>query len=110
MEKIFTFVRKAEPISPNDPVKMPPSKNARLNSGQPDELTTSAMNAPKKTTVLTSAIATARRPLPPTDSSPRIFELRLPPSGSYFRIVAVPASQVRSSRLSVPSVVIALNA
>jgi hypothetical protein len=82
MQKIFTFVRNAEAISPIEPVKIPPSKNARRNSGQPAELTTRATTAPKKTTVLTTAIATARRPLPPTASPPRILERRSGSSGA----------------------------
>jgi hypothetical protein len=110
MQKIFTFVRKAEAISPNEPVKIPPSRNARRNSGQPAELTTTAATAPKKTTVLTTAIPTARRPLPPIASPPRIFERRSPPSGDYLRIGALPPSQVASRRLSVPSRDIAFSA
>jgi hypothetical protein len=103
MQKIFTFVRNAEAISPNELVKMPPSRNARRNSGHPAALTTSAPTAPKKTTVLTTAIATALRPLPPIASPPRIFERRSPASGDYLRIGALPPSQARSRRLSVPS-------
>jgi hypothetical protein len=76
MQKIFTFTRNAEAISPNESVKISRLKNACLNSGHPAELTTSRAMPPKKTIELTTAIATARPPRTPACVPPRIFELR----------------------------------
>src|SRR5439155_14864079 len=80
MQKIFTFTRNAVAISPNESVKIWRLKKACLNSGQPAELTTMRTIAPKKTIELATATATARPPLPPTFSPPRILELRSPSS------------------------------
>jgi hypothetical protein len=62
MQNTFTLSRNARRISPNELLKMCASKNACRTAGQPDELTTSATAAPKKTIVLATAIATPRAP------------------------------------------------
>src|SRR6266487_803695 len=78
MQKILTLTRKAEAISPNESVKICRLKKACLNSGQPEELTTTRTIAPKKRIVLTRATATPRPPLPAPPKPPRILELRSP--------------------------------
>jgi hypothetical protein len=85
MQKTFTLSRNARRISPNELLKMCASKNARRTAGQPDDVTTTATTAPKKTIVLARAIATPRAPSPPR--SPRIRERRFgrPVSASTLR-------------------------
>src|SRR5262245_1627220 len=78
MQKILTLTRKAEAISPKESRKIFPLKKASLNWGHPAELTTSATTAPKKTSVLRTAMATPRPPLAPVLSPPRILEPRSP--------------------------------
>jgi hypothetical protein len=62
MQNTLTLSRNACAISPNELEKMCASKKACRTAGHPDELTTATAIAPKKTTVLTSAIATPRAP------------------------------------------------
>src|SRR6188472_567585 len=76
MRKILTLSRNARAMSGNDSWKRSRSKNACLTSGQPAALTTTSTIAPKKTIVLSTETATARRPLPPGDAEPSIREPR----------------------------------
>jgi len=62
MQKTRTFSQNARRISGNESPKISVSKNASRTAGQPDDETTAATNAPTKTAVLASAIATPRAP------------------------------------------------
>ena len=76
MQKIFTFVRKADAMPGSDSRKISRLKNASLTSGQPGDVTTATTMSAKKTSVETSAIATARPPEEPPVRLPTIFEPR----------------------------------
>jgi len=82
MQKIFTFVRKAEAMPGNESAKISRLKKAALTSGQPGDLTTATTMATKKPAVETSAMATARPPERPPVRLPTIFELRSSSSAS----------------------------
>jgi hypothetical protein len=56
------FVRIRGAISGNDSLKISPSKNCSRTSGEPGAVTTSATSTPKKTIVLTAAIAVRETP------------------------------------------------
>jgi hypothetical protein len=78
IRKIRTLRRKASAISGNESLKTAPLKKASRTSGHPGDVTTTTTMAAKRTTVLTSAIATEREPSAP----PRIREPRLPAAAS----------------------------
>ena len=62
MRKSLTFVSKASAMSGNESLKTSQLKNCSLTSGQPGELTTTSTSTPKKTSVLTAAMAALRAP------------------------------------------------
>src|SRR5215208_3147187 len=74
-QKILMLSQKARRISGNDSRKISGLKNAALTSGQPGALVITRTRTAKKTTVLTSAIATLRESalIPP-----RILDRRSP--------------------------------
>ena len=76
MQKILTFVRKADAIPGNDSRKMARLKNASLTSGQPGELMTTRTTTATNTAVETTAIVTARLADRPPFRLPTIFEPR----------------------------------
>src|SRR5436190_22989473 len=69
--------RKPRSTSGNASRKRSPSKNASLTAGHPGACTTAKPATAKKTTVLISAMTTARRPSP-CHAPPRIRERRSP--------------------------------
>jgi hypothetical protein len=76
IQKIFTFVRKAEAMPGSDSRKISRLKNASLTSSQPGDVTTATAMRAKKTSVETTAIVTARPPEEPPVRLPTIFEPR----------------------------------
>jgi hypothetical protein len=60
MQKIFTFSRNAEAISPKSDVNRPQSRKYLWNCGHPGELTIAKPRPAKTTTLLSVAMRTAR--------------------------------------------------
>jgi len=74
--KIFTFSRNAREISGIDDLNWFQLKNVRLTSGQPGACVIATASKVKKTTVLSTATVTPRRPSPAEVTLPMIFEPR----------------------------------
>src|SRR3982074_3668291 len=74
--KIFTFSRNAREISGIEAVSWLQLKNVRFTSGQPGACVIATTRRVKKTTVLSTATVTPRRPSPAEVTLPRIFEPR----------------------------------
>src|SRR6185295_13987209 len=76
IEKIFTFNRNAREISGIEALNSLQLKNVRFTSGQPGACVINTASTVKKTTVLSKATVTPRRPSPLAVTPPRIFEPR----------------------------------
>src|SRR5258705_3391779 len=74
--KILTFSRNAREISGIESLNSFQLKNVRFTSGQPGACVIATASKVKKTTVLSRATVTPRRPSPLAVTLPRIFEPR----------------------------------
>src|SRR6266576_1974075 len=74
--KIFTFSRNEREMSGIESLNWFQLKNVRFTSGQPGACVIATASKVKKTTVLSRATVTPRRPSPAEVTLPRIFEPR----------------------------------
>ena len=76
MQNIFTFNRNAREISGIEALNSSQLKKVRFTSGHPGACVIATASKVKKTTVLSRATVTPRRPSPLPVTLPRIFEPR----------------------------------